>query len=242
MQFSSRHIVPATLSALALAISINAVAAPPAQSALTTDKDKVSYAIGMQIGTSVQNSLQQVKGEVDINTILRAINTTLTGGKPMMTAADEQTTLQAFGKRMQEKAQAQQQAMSQKNSTEGPAFLAANGKKPGVKTTASGLEYMVEKTGPGPKPKATDTVKVNYTGTLLDGTVFDASAQHGGPAIMQLNGVIPGWTEGVPLMNVGSKFVFWIPAKLGYGEKGSGPIGPNATLKFEVELISIGDK
>ena len=128
------------------------------------------------------------------------------------------------------------------NANEGAAFLAANAKNPGVVTTASGLQYTVVKLGTGPKPKSTDTVKVNYVGTLLDGTEFDSSAKNGGPISFAVDQVIAGWTEGLQLMPVGSTFTFWIPSKLAYGEKGTpgGPIKPDATLKFEVELLSTG--
>ena len=128
------------------------------------------------------------------------------------------------------------------NAAEGEKFLAANAKKPGVQATASGLQYQVLQPGNGPKPKDTDTVRVNYRGALLDGTVFDDSAQHGGPATIPLAQVVPGWREGIALMPVGSKYRFWIPASLGYGEAGTpgGPIPPNATLVFEVELLGIG--
>ena len=119
------------------------------------------------------------------------------------------------------------------------AFLAKNKSKSGVKTTASGLQYEVEKEGTGPKPKATDTVKVDYTGTKIDGTKFDSSVDRGQPATFPLNQVVPGWTEGLQLMPVGSEYKFYIPAKLAYGERGPGPIGPNATLIFDVKLISI---
>ena len=133
---------------------------------------------------------------------------------------------------------------ARKNTEKGTAFLAANAKKPGVTTTASGLQYQVITAGDGPKPKPTDTVRVNYEGKLLDGTVFDGSAQHGGPAEIPLSQVVPGWQEGIALMPVGSKYRFWIPAELGYGETGTpgGPIPPNATLEFEVELLGIGGK
>ena len=125
---------------------------------------------------------------------------------------------------------------------EGQKFLAENAKKPGVQTTASGLQYQVLQAGDGPKPKATDTVRVNYRGTLLDGTEFDASAQHGGPAKLPLPQMVEGWKERIPLMPVGSKYRFWIPANLGFGEQGTpgGPIPPNATLVFDVELLGIG--
>ncbi len=241
MQFYKRRTAAVAFATLALACSTSiafAAPAPSSQSGLTTDKDKLSYAIGMQMGAS----LEQVKGEVDPAVLTRAINTSLAGGKPAMTIPEAQAVLQAFGKKMQAKQLAAQGAAGQKNQAEGAAFLAANAKKPGVKTTASGLQYQVLRPGNGPKPKASDTVKVNYLGQTLDGKTFDSTAEHGGPAMMQLNGVIQGWTEGVQLMSVGSKFVFWIPANLAYGAKGGGPIGPNATLRFEIELVSIGTK
>ena len=127
------------------------------------------------------------------------------------------------------------------NAADGAAFLAENGKKPNVKTTATGLQYEVITEGKGARPKATDTVRVNYKVSLLDGTVFDDSSQHGGPADIPLSAVVPGWREGIGLMPVGSKYRFWIPAALGYGEQGTpgGPIPPNATLVFDVELLGV---
>lgn len=232
-----------SLTVLAVACMTATAIAAPAQP-LANDKDKASYAIGMQIGASIAHSLAPVKSDVDTAVVLRGIEAMVNGTKPLMTVPEAQAQLEAFNKKMQAKQQAQAADLGRKNLAEGAAFLAANAKKAGVKTTASGIQYMVEKQGGGPRPKATDSVKVNYTGSLLDGTVFDASAQHGGAAVMKLDQVIPGWTEGVQLMPVGSKYVFWIPAKLAYGEKGTpgGPIGPNATLKFEIELVSIGAK
>jgi FKBP-type peptidyl-prolyl cis-trans isomerase FkpA/FKBP-type peptidyl-prolyl cis-trans isomerase FklB len=147
---------------------------------------------------------------------------------------------QAFGQKLQAKREAEMQAAAQKNREEGEAFLAANKGKPGVETTASGLQYKVETAGNGPRPASTDTVKVHYTGTLLDGTKFDSSVDRGQPAQFALNAVIPGWTEALQLMPVGSKYTLWIPSDLAYGDRGTpGPIGPNATLKFEVELLEI---
>ena len=137
---------------------------------------------------------------------------------------------------------AAQASASAENTKKGADYLAANAKKDGVKTTASGLQYKVMKAGPdgGKSPKATDTVKVHYHGTLIDGTVFDSSVQRGEPISFPLNGVIPGWTEGVQLMKVGDKFQFTIPSALAYGEQGAGgAIGPNSTLIFEVELLAI---
>jgi len=241
MQFYSRSTAPVVLAALAVIFSTAALAAPPpANSALTTEKDKVSYAIGMRMAAS----LQEVKGDIDPAVLTRAITTSLSGGQSLMTVDEAQAVLADFSKKMQARQAATQQAAGMKNLTEGSAFLTANKKKPGVVTTTSGLQYKVLKAGTGPKPKATDSVKVSYIGQTLDGKTFDSSADHGGPAVMGLSGVIPGWTEGVQLMPVGSKYEFWIPAPLAYGDKGTpgGPIPPNATLHFQIELISIGNK
>ena len=240
MKLSSRHVAPVVFSILAMAVSIGVQAAPapaaPAAPAGSTDKDKVSYAIGMKFAAEVD----EVKGDLDPAIVMRAFTTSVTGGKPTMSIPDAQATLQAFGKKVMARRAAQAQAKGQKNLADGNAFLAANAKKPGVKTTASGLQYQVMQAGTGPKPKATDTVKVNYRGTLLDGSEFDSSAKNGGPASFQVSGVIPGWTEGLQLMNTGSKFVFWVPGKLAYGDSDRGPGGPNSMLKFEVELLSVG--
>jgi len=133
--------------------------------------------------------------------------------------------------------------LATKNKAAGEKFLAENAKKPGVIVTASGLQYKILKTGKGPKPTATDTVTVNYRGTLLNGTEFDSSYKRGKPVSFPLNGVIKGWTEGLQLMNVGSKYKFFIPADLAYGAHGAGPtIAPNSTLIFEVELLGIKGK
>ncbi len=245
MQFLPRRTALVTTAVLAVAFSTATVFAAPAKPAaapqsLTTEKDKVSYAIGMQMAAS----LEQVKGDVDVSVLTRAISTSLSGGKTAMTIPEAQAALQVFGKKVQARQAVAQQASGQKNQAEGAAFLAANAKKPGVKATASGLQYQVLQAGTGPKPKSTDSVKVNYTGSTVDGNVFDSSAKNGGPIVFQVNQVIPGWTEGLQLMPVGSKYVFWIPGNLAYGAKGTpgGPIGPNAMLKFEVELVSIGAK
>jgi len=143
-------------------------------------------------------------------------------------------------KRHKEQA-AEKAKIGSKNLADGQKFLAENQKKAGVKTTASGLQYEVIKMGDGPKPKATDTVKVNYRGTLLDGTEFDSSYARKEPISFALDRVIPGWTEGVQLMPVGSKFKFYVKPELAYGENGGGPIPPNSTLIFEVELLGIED-
>ena len=209
----------------------------PEIAGLATKKDKVSYMIGMQMG----KSLEQVKDEVDVDVIAKTIKATLAGEKLLMDDKQAQQVAQAFGQEMQAKQIAKMMAEAKKNKEDGEKFLAENAKKPGVKTTPSGLQYQAITEGTGPKPKDTDIVKVHYKGTLLDGKTFDSSYDRGTPATFPLGGVIPGWREGLALMPVGSKYKLWIPASIGYGEAGTqgGPIGPNATLVFEVELLEI---
>ena len=203
---------------------------------LKTEKDKVSYMVGMQVGSS----LARIKDEIDMALVIKAMEATLAGDKPLLTEQEVMTIQQSFAQRLQAKHDMEMKQRAEKNKTEGDAFLAKNKSAAGVKTTASGLQYKVVTEGKGPKPAATDQVKVHYTGTLLDGTKFDSSVDRGEPAQFALNAVIPGWTEGLQLMPVGSKYVFWIPSQLAYGDRGTpGPIGPNATLKFEVELLEI---
>ncbi len=206
---------------------------------LDNDQAKLAYAIGMDIG----NSLNPFKNDIDRGALVAAINDRLDGRDGKLSAADAAKVKQAYFKKMAAKHLAEQKAKGEKNKVDGEKFLAENGKKKGVITTASGLQYEVLKAGSGAKPKATDTVTVNYRGTLIDGTEFDSSYKRGQPATFPLNGVIKGWTEGVQLMSIGSKYRFVLPANLAYGAQGAGPkIGPNSTLVFEVELLGIGNK
>ncbi|MCK9490105.1 MAG: FKBP-type peptidyl-prolyl cis-trans isomerase [Xanthomonadales bacterium] len=215
-----------------LAAGVSAVQAQD----LATDKDKVSYMIGMDVG----QNLGQFKDEVDVDVLVRGLRDAMTGGDTQLSQEQAAEVRQQFMQRMQTQAQEQRVQAAENNRTEGEAFLAENGKKAGVTTTDSGLQYEVISSGDGAKPKATDRVRVHYVGTLLDGTKFDSSIDRGEPAEFPLNGVIPGWTEGLQLMPVGSKYRFTIPSELAYGEQGTpGPIGPNATLSFEVELLEI---
>jgi FKBP-type peptidyl-prolyl cis-trans isomerase FkpA len=204
---------------------------------LKDDKEKASYMIGMQIG----QSLKPIKDEVDLNTVMKAVRTTLDDGKLLMTEEQAMQVAQEFGARVQEKKMKEAEALGKKNLADGEKFLAENAKKPGVKTTPSGLQYQVMTEGKGPKPTAEDTVRVHYKGTLLDGKTFDSSIDRGEPVVFALSQVVPGWQEGLQLMPVGSKYKLWVPAKLGYGEQGTpgGPIAGNATLVFEVELLEI---
>ena len=212
----------------------------PAQTiaGLPTDKDQVSYMVGLDMA----KTLEPAKDDIDLDVMTKAIRSSFKGEKPLMDDKQTAAVREAFGQRMQLKQMQKMMADAKKNGEEGEKFLADNGKKPDVKTTASGLQYQVVSEGTGPKPKATDVVKVKYKGTTLDGKEFDSTEAHGGePAMMPINRVIPGWSEGVQLMPVGSKYKFWVPAKLAYGEQGTpgGPIPPNATLVFDVELVSI---
>jgi FKBP-type peptidyl-prolyl cis-trans isomerase FklB len=215
------------------------VAKSPTTLALTTPKDKFSYALGMNLGTS----LHRQSVPVDPNILLRGLKDSLAGGKTLLTEDQAKAALTEVQNEMLKKQQEQMQAAGEANKKEGEAFLAANKGKDGVVTLPSGLQYKVLTQGTGPKPAAADTVVCNYRGTLINGTEFDSSYKRGQPATFPVSGVIKGWTEALPLMSVGSKWQLFIPAELAYGERAPGPeIGPNATLIFEVELLSIQDK
>jgi FKBP-type peptidyl-prolyl cis-trans isomerase len=218
---------------LALGLFVSSV---PAQDKpdLTNPKQKTSYAIGLDIATS----LKRQELDVDAKALAAGIADGF-AGKPALTEQEMKAAIMDLQKSAMARAEEKQKAGAEKNLKAGEDFLAANAKKDGVKTTASGLQYKVIKAGTGASPKPTDTVKVHYTGTLVDGTVFDSSVERGTPATFPVKGVIPGWTEALQLMKVGDKWQLVIPAKLAYGEDGPGPIGPNSTLIFEVELLGI---
>ena len=205
---------------------------------LKTDKDKISYAIGMNIGKSIH------KDEVDVDPAIlaRGIKDAMAGGKTLLSedeAKAEMATLEATVRKARaEKAQ----AVADANKKAGDAFLAENKTKDGVVTLPSGLQYKVLSAGTGPKPAATDTVVCNYKGTLLDNSEFDSSYKRNQPLTIPVNGVIKGWTEALQLMHVGSKWELFIPSELAYGTQAKGPIGANSTLIFEVELLSIQEK
>jgi len=197
---------------------------------LKNQKEKVSYIIGMNIGSNFKRQLI----DIDPNIVVKGIQDALSGANPLLSNQEEiQETMVAFQKELMEKQKKQ-----------GEAFLAENMKKEGVKTLPSGLQYKVIKAGTGKKPKADDIVTANYRGTLIDGTEFDSSYKRGQPATFPVSGgMIPGWTEALQLMEEGAKWQLFIPSNLAYGERGAGGIiGPNATLIFEVELVSIKEK
>jgi len=202
---------------------------------LKTQKDKLSYAIGADMGTGLKKNAI----DVDPDIVMRGIKDVLNGSKPLMTNEEVRSVLMAAQKDLQAKQQERMKTLGEKNKLDGEAFLAKNKKKKGVTVLPSGLQYKVITEGKGESPKATDTVTVNYKGTLIDGTEFDSSYKRGEPATFPVNGVIKGWTEALQLMKEGAKWQLFIPADLAYGERGGGPIGPNSVLIFEVELISI---
>lgn len=196
---------------------------------LENEQDKLSYGLGVLISESLK---QQDYGELNLDLVVQALREN-TEGKAQMTPEDARNALQA-----QQRAIEEEKAVAAKAA--GQAFLDENAKKEGVEVTDSGLQYEVISDGEGDKPSIEDTVKVHYVGTLEDGTEFDSSIARGEPTQFPLKGVIPGWTEGLQLMPVGSKYRFVIPSELAYGERGAGPqIGPNSTLVFEVELLEI---
>ncbi len=195
---------------------------------LKNQKEKVSYIIGMNIGSNFKRQLI----DIDPSILAKGVQEALRGAKPLLTEQEIQETMIAFQKELMEKYKKQ-----------GEDFLAENKKKEGVKTLPSGLQYKVIKAGTGKKPKADDTVTVNYRGTLIDGTEFDSSYRRGQPATFRVSGVIPGWSEALQLMGEGAKWQLFIPSNLAYGERGMGGIiGPNAALVFDVELVSINPK
>jgi FKBP-type peptidyl-prolyl cis-trans isomerase len=230
------HSLRKTLTAATVIAALGASSAGfAAETPLKTDKEKASYVVGMEIG----RSLTQIKDEIDLNILFQGLQAAVKGEKTALTQEEATKVRTDFMTRLQAKQQVKEKEDAEKNKKDGEAYLAKNKTKAGVKTTASGLQYEVITQGTGPKPKDTDTVKVSYTGTKIDGTKFDASADHGGPVTFPLNGVIPGWTEAVQLMPVGSKYKLTIPSDLAYKDHAPPAIGPNATLVFEVELVSI---
>ncbi|TCZ88416.1 FKBP-type peptidyl-prolyl cis-trans isomerase [Lysobacter sp. N42] len=210
--------------------------APAGMTAPEVSKEKVGYLVGTDVG----RSLAQIKEEIDLSVMVQALRDSFAGKPPAMAEAERNALREEFSREMRTKLEGRAAALATTNREQGAKFLAENKAKKGVFTTRSGLQYMVLRQGSGARPSPTDRVRVNYHGTLLDGTVFDSSYDRGQPAEFMLNQVIPGWTEGVSMMPVGAKYRFWVPSELGYGERGAGAqIGPNATLVFDVELLAI---
>ncbi len=204
---------------------------------LKNDVDKFSYIIAQNMGESMKR--QEVAVNPDV--FYASLKSVLAGKKSQMSPQEMQAFMMGFQQKMMAKMKAKQEAMGKTNMEKGLSYLAANKKKDGVKVTASGLQYKIIKQGTGAIPKATDRVEVHYVGTLIDGTEFDSSIKRGQPAVFPVNQVIKGWTEALQMMPVGSKWELVIPSELAYGAtpRPGGPIGPNAVLKFQVELLGI---
>jgi len=231
-------------AALLASLPVFAVAAdkkpatPPATAstpAFANEDTKAAYSIGFLSGKSHAQHLTTL----DVESYVAGFRDAYAKTQPRLTEDEMKTTLEAFRTRLQAEAMAKAAREASENKAKSATFLASNAKKTGVTTTASGLQYEVLTQGNGPKPKASDMVKVHYHGTLIDGSVFDSSVDRGEPTTFQLDQVIPGWTEGLQLMHTGSKYRFTLPPELAYGEQGAGPIGANAVLVFDVELLSI---
>jgi FKBP-type peptidyl-prolyl cis-trans isomerase len=203
---------------------------------LKDQKEKAGYSIGANIGSG----LKQDGLDINFDALVAGLKDSYTGAAPQLTVAEQQTALITLKKAMTEKALAESKAAGEKAKNEGEAFLAANKARQGVKILPSGLQYKVIKEGNGAQPKLTDQVTVNYRGTLVDGKEFDSSYKRGEPTTFPVNEVIKGWTEALPLMKEGAKWELYVPAALAYGDHGAGhDIPPNATLIFEVELLTV---
>ena len=225
----NRFFIPVLLGLTMVAVTVQAAEKPQ------TDAEKLGYIIGMDIG----ESLKTQGSEVDIEFLFDAIRATYTGATPALSQEEAAAIRESFIAQRRAEADVERQAAGAANAAEGDKFMLENRLQEGVQTTDSGLQYKVVTMGEGPKPAPTDQVKVHYRGTLLDGEEFDSSYARGEPVSFALNQVIPGWTEGLQLMPVGSTFMFYIPPDLAYGAAGGGPIGPSATLVFQVELLGI---
>lgn len=209
---------------------------PAGKVKLETDEQKVSYIIGTQMAMQLKNA--PIK--IDVDLLTRGVRDTMKGNDPLISPADAQQFMAAYMSTLRAKQEAKMKVDAAKGDAVGKKFLAENAKAKGVITTKSGLQYQVIKPGKGPKPAKTDKVKVHYTGTLLNGKVFDSSVQRKAPATFGVTQVIPGWVEGLQLMPVGSKYKFFIPSDLAYGPSGRPPtIPPSSMLIFEVELLEI---
>lgn len=233
-----RNMLISLLLSMGLAFSAQAQddASMPAE--LDTEAKQFSYVVGMDVG----NSLKNLGTDLDLDTVIMAIRDVMEGNELLLNETQANELKQAFFQKRQQEAAEQAQEQAAANREKGEAFLAENAQKEGIETTESGLQYEVIEEGEGEHPAASDRVTVHYTGTLIDGTVFDSSRERGQPATFALNQVIPGWTEGLQLMKEGAHYKFYIPSELAYGERGAGDvIEPGSTLIFDVELIEVAD-
>lgn len=227
-----RSILIVIMSMFLVVVSANA----EDKTSLKSEKDKLSYSLGYGFGENMKKQGIDIKADI----AAQGLKDSLSGKKGLMTDKEIEETMAAFQKEFLAKKREEAQKIAEKNKKEGEDFLAENKKKAGVKTTSSGLQYKIIKKGTGKTPTSTDSVTVNYRGTLIDGTEFDSSFKRGTPATFQVGGVIRGWTEALQLMKEGAKWQLFIPSGLAYGQRGAGGlIGPDAVLIFEVELISV---
>ena len=217
------------------ALIASLLATPALANEPSTDLEKLSYSLGIILGERIQNDF----GDLDPNFVLEGLKDSKDPNSWKLDRPAINQAVQDAQTRIRAQQEQQVEAMAEANLKSGEAFLAENAKKDGVTVTASGLQHRVITEGAGDAPKATDTVKVHYEGRLISGDVFDSSIARGEPVSFPLNGVIPGWSEGVQLMKVGSKFEFTISSALAYGPSGTGPIPPNSVLVFDVELLEI---
>ncbi|WP_417392178.1 FKBP-type peptidyl-prolyl cis-trans isomerase [Gimesia sp.] len=236
----SKWHLAACLSVAFLGFSASANAqnekADSGKSALKDQKQKVSYGIGFNLG----QNLMRDQLDLDPQILAKGIVDAMTKQKPQMTEEEIRDTLLAFQKELRDQQEAKMKKAQAENVTKGKKFLEANAKKEGVKTTKSGLQYKVIKSGKGKTPTDKDSVTTHYRGTLIDGTEFDSSYKRNQPATFPVSGVISGWTEALQLMKEGDKWQLFIPSDLAYGERGSGPdIGPNEVLIFDIELLKV---
>ena len=239
-----KHFLRPTMTAAALAVALGMTAGVHAQAAAKSsaagpvDKTKASYVVGWDLASQLP---PLVREEVDPATVARAVQSALSGQKPTMSETEAKSVRDAFVAKLQAKAKAQYEKVAAENKTKGEAFIAKNKTQPGVKTTASGLQYKVISEGTGARPGPSDTVQVNYVGTFVDGQKFDASADHGNtPASIPLAGVIPGFREGLELMKTGAHYMLYIPSNLAYGAQPQNGFPPNATIIFDVTLVKTG--
>jgi FKBP-type peptidyl-prolyl cis-trans isomerase FkpA/FKBP-type peptidyl-prolyl cis-trans isomerase FklB len=250
-EFSMKHFLRPTMTAAALAVALGMTAgahaqaakgktaAPAAAPAAAVDKTKASYVVGWDMASQLP---PLVRNEIDPATVARAVQSALSGQKPTMTEAEAKTVRDAFVANLKAKAEVEYNQVAAKNKSEGDAFLAKNKSAAGVKVTASGLQYQVVKAGTGARPGPNDTVSINYTGTFVNGEKFDSSADHKepGPTQIPLAAVIPGFREGLQLMQVGGQYKLFIPSTIAYGAQPENGFPPNATIIFDVELVKTG--
>lgn len=236
MKYAYGFVVVAVAFLPFLSWSADKAATPPPE--LKTFQEKLSYVLGREVGQGISES----PSKIDLNLFMRGIQDTIGNRKSLVSPQEEEQVKAEFGAQMREAQSKKMAALADQNAKAEESFLAKNKSQQGVVTTASGLQYQVLKDGAGAGIKSTDRIKVHYRGSLIDGTEFDSSYARNQPAVFDVAGVIPGWTEGLQLMKFGGQYRLWVPSKLAYGERGAGrAIGPNSLLIFDVEPIEISN-